>query len=208
MAIVVLLAGCNRGVTHKKWEVPDSAPQEIAAVSPSDSISPEADVPPRLAVTRDETRAPVYGGPAPQSSLQRQALEAQLALLGALNEDAGNGATNTSSLSLTVRGDVSVGALVVTGVVNGEAGIARLRPGFRSCYNKGLAQDPSMAGTLVLEIQIAASGDVSNVSRVSGAGLAADIERCIIRKATLASFDGVSAGGAKVRAPLSFRRQN
>jgi len=83
--------------------------------------------------------------------------------------------------------------------------IARLRPAFRACYNRGLASDPTMSGNIVLEIEITASGDVASVTKVGGVGLSSDVESCIVRRARSASFDPIGGGsGTKIRVPISF----
>ena len=91
--------------------------------------------------------------------------------------------------------------------MNAEATIARLRPGFRSCYNKGLANDPSMAGKLVLSIKIAPNGDVSSVSKAGGSGLSPDVEQCIIRKAKNATVGAPGGSGSTVQVPVTFVKQ-
>lgn len=80
--------------------------------------------------------------------------------------------------------------------------VAMLRPGFRACYNKGLASDPTQSGTLTLEIEIDKSGDVVNVTKVGGLGLSADVEQCIMRRARGAAFP--SGASAKIRVPVTF----
>ena len=88
-----------------------------------------------------------------------------------------------------------------------EATIARLRPSFRSCYNKGLDKNPEMAGTMSMVIDIAPNGDVSGVSKESGAGLSPEVEACIMGKVKGASFDAPGGGGAKLHVPMTVVRQ-
>ena len=88
-----------------------------------------------------------------------------------------------------------------------EATIARLRPSFRSCYNKGLDKNPNMAGTMDLIIDIAPNGEVTNVSKGGGTGLSSDVEACIEGKVKSASFDAPGGAGAKLRVPLTVVRQ-
>ena len=86
--------------------------------------------------------------------------------------------------------------------------IARLRPSFRSCYvHKGLDVDPSMEGKVTIEIDVAPNGDVSRVSRVSGEGLSAAVEACIMQRAQNGSFPAPGGSGARGRVPIVFRRQ-
>ncbi len=105
-----------------------------------------------------------------------------------------------------VDGVVDPGPVVGTvPVPNLEAVIAKLRPSFRSCYQqKGLAIDPTMAGKLVIRIDIAPNGDVRSVTKAGGSGLSQPVEQCIVQKVQNASFDAPGGGGAKVDVPISF----
>ena len=86
--------------------------------------------------------------------------------------------------------------------------IARLHPSFRSCYvHKGLDVDPSMEGKVTIEIDVAPNGDVAHVSKVSGEGLSAAVEACIMQRAQTASFPAPGGSGARGRVPIVFRRQ-
>lgn len=105
------------------------------------------------------------------------------------------------------RGSAAVGALDPTPVANAEQAIARLRPGFRSCYNKGLASDPSMEGSITIAITVAKNGDVDDVVKKSGHGLSSDVEACIIKRARNATFDAPTSGGtATISVPVTFAR--
>ena len=120
----------------------------------------------------------------------------------------GGGTSGTVRVVQGPKGEASMGSISTSApVANAEATIARLRPGFRSCYNKGLANDPSMAGKLVLAIKIAPNGDVSSVSKVGGSGLSSDVEQCIIRKAKNATFDAPGGSGSTVQVPVTFVKQ-
>jgi hypothetical protein len=132
---------------------------------------------------------------------------------GGLNQlgQTGGGGGGTAGQGREVvgpKGTESVGALSTSGpIANAEAAIAKLRPGFRSCYNKGLANDPSMAGKIVLAIKIASNGDVSDVSKAGGSGLSSEVESCIINRAKHASFDAPGGSGSTVQVPVTFVKQ-
>jgi len=104
------------------------------------------------------------------------------------------------------HGHETIGAVALTtgNVPNAEVAVAKLRPGFRSCYNRGLASDPTMKGTLVLDVAVAANGDVSGVARVSGAGLSPEVELCLIKKTRNAAFDAPGGNGTTLRVHVSF----
>ena len=106
------------------------------------------------------------------------------------------------------HGNESVGALVDSSAIpNAEQAIARLRPGFRSCYNKGLANDPSMAGSITIAIKVAPSGDITDVTKKGGSGLSSDVEQCIIKRARNGTFDATPSGGT-ISVPIQFVRAN
>jgi hypothetical protein len=132
---------------------------------------------------------------------------------GSLNQlgQAGGGGGGTAGTARTVAGPTgqeSVGSLSTSApVANAEAAIAKLRPGFRSCYNKGLANDPSMAGKIVLAIKIGANGDVNDVSKVGGSGLSSDVEQCIIKRARNGTFDAPGGSGSTIQVPVTFVKQ-
>lgn len=104
------------------------------------------------------------------------------------------------------KGDVLPGTLDMSmPVANADRTIAKLRPGFRSCYQqKGLSMDSTMAGKLVLRIDIAPNGDVRSVTKTGGSGLSPAVEQCIIDKVQNASFDAPGGGGSKLDVPVTF----
>jgi len=119
----------------------------------------------------------------------------------------GGGSAGTGRDVVGPKGTESVGSIQTSGAIsNADAAIAKLRPGFRSCYNKGLANDPSMAGKIILSIKVAPNGDVSDVSKAGGTGLSSDVEQCIINRAKHASFDA-SGSGSTVQVPVTFVKQ-
>ena len=104
------------------------------------------------------------------------------------------------------KGDVLPGTFEMSApVANAERTIAKLRPGFRSCYQqKGLSMDSTMAGKLVMRIDIAPNGDVRSVTKTGGSGLSPAVEQCILDKVQNASFDAPGGGGSKLDVPVTF----
>lgn len=90
-------------------------------------------------------------------------------------------------------------------IPHADGTIAALKPAYRSCYNKGLAEDPHMAGKVVLSVVVQPNGEVQSVSKVDGSGLSSKVEQCIIDKTDHASFEQGQGGTVKV--PVSFYTQ-
>lgn len=130
------------------------------------------------------------------------------------------GRHDLSQLGVTDRGPEHAGTLRVVdaptvanlepitgppGVVHDADGVvAGLRPGFRSCYNKGVARDPGMQGKIVMSVKIAANGEVVSVEKVDGSGLDEGVESCVMGKMKGASFAPPGPSGATLRVPASF----
>jgi len=99
----------------------------------------------------------------------------------------------------------SVGAVSTSfPVSNAQGAIARLRPGFRACYNAGLASDPTMSGKIVLLIKVGTNGDVEQVAKGGGSGLSSDVEACIMNRARSATFVAPGGDGSTVNVPVTF----
>ena len=128
--------------------------------------------------------------------------------LGALGATGGGG-SGTTVAAREVKGptgDAQMGPIAGGGAVSdADRVIAGLRPSFKSCYNKGLANDPSMSGKIVLAIKVQPNGDVESVSKAGGSGLSAEVEQCIIGRAKRASFS--AGGGATLQVPVTFVQQ-
>jgi len=91
-------------------------------------------------------------------------------------------------------------------VANAEATIAAMRPGMRSCYNRGLNKDPDMQGIIVIMIAVDGAGAVVDVSKVGGDGLASEVEDCIMNVARRGVFEAPGGSGSKVQVPITFKR--
>jgi hypothetical protein len=199
-----LVVGCDHEVAQQR-PVPEATvqPTDTAAIRPdpvvSATLAPSASAAPsatqqRIAQNDSTTSpAPAYGGVPVDGR--------DLALLG----DAGSTAVSPPRAT----GDVTLGSIAMTGpIANGDAAVARLRPGFRACYNKGLQGDPTMAGKLVVDIKVEPNGDVSGATRTSGAGLSPEVEQCVLRKSRNGAFDAPGPPGVTVHLPLTFTRRN
>jgi hypothetical protein len=80
-----------------------------------------------------------------------------------------------------------------TGEVGADARLlAGLRASLRSCYNKGLAVDPSMTGTVSFRVEVSADGTPKAATK-SNVGLSKDVESCMLHKLERAQFDAAPA---------------
>jgi hypothetical protein len=92
-------------------------------------------------------------------------------------------------------------------ISNAERTIASLRPGFRRCYELGLAKDASLMGDVTVRAKIRATGEVDGVSIVAQHGLSPSVVQCIAHKVELAQFDKQTGSGATLDVPVKFVRQ-
>jgi hypothetical protein len=93
-------------------------------------------------------------------------------------------------------------------VSNAEAVIRnQIEPGAKRCYQRGLENDPSQAGKLVILIKVAPSGEVDSVSAASNSGLSAQVAGCIQSVARRAKFDAPGASGSTISVPFNFLKQ-
>jgi hypothetical protein len=77
-------------------------------------------------------------------------------------------------------------------------------PGFRRCYNKGLANDPGMTGSVRVGARIDAAGCVSAVAAMSREGLDDFVVQCVLDRVRRMEFTAPSEGGATIIIPVTF----
>ena len=92
-------------------------------------------------------------------------------------------------------------------VSDADSVIAGLRPRFRSCYERGLSEDPSMAGKVVISAKISPNGEVASASPTSNAGLSSGVAECIARAVRGAQFSAPRGTGSSLAIPVTFVRQ-
>jgi hypothetical protein len=96
-------------------------------------------------------------------------------------------------------GQVQQGTLSnATQVVDG------LAAGFRGCYNRALAQDPSMKGSLRLTAKIGANGEVLLVRTLTPASYLEAMVTCPMERLLAAKFAPPEGGRATVVVPVTF----
>jgi hypothetical protein len=129
-------------------------------------------------------------------------------ITGATGAQAGSGGAGTGREVGGPKGEARVGAPSTSApVANAEASVAKLRPGFKICYQQGLNVDPAMAGKVVMSAKIAPNGEVQSVDAVSNSGLSSQVVECIKRKVRNAQFDAPGGSGSTIQIPVSFVQQ-
>jgi hypothetical protein len=118
--------------------------------------------------------------------------------------DPGKGATVKGPV-----GNASVGGASVSGgsVANASAVVAKMSAGFRRCYQKGLAEDPNMKGSVRITAKIGPNGEVLGASPSGGGGLSGTVIQCVVARVSSAQFAPPEGGGATVVIPVSFSSQ-
>jgi hypothetical protein len=125
--------------------------------------------------------------------------------------DRGSGAGHDTGAVAKVKGPVgsaSIGGAAVSGgsVANASAVVAGMAAGFRRCYNKGLAEDPNMKGSVRITAKIGPNGEVLSASP-SGSGLSGTVISCVAARVSSAQFAPPDGGGATIVIPVTFVSQ-
>ncbi len=120
----------------------------------------------------------------------------------------GGGGAGKETAQKGPTGDAQIGATTSSvPVSNAERVVAGLRPKFRSCYNKGLASDPGMSGSVTITTKVAANGEVTSADPSGGSGLSPEVMACIARVVKNAQFDTVGGSGSTINIPVKFVQQ-
>ncbi len=86
--------------------------------------------------------------------------------------------------------------------------VAGMRPGFRSCYNKGLLDHPDAQGSIRLTIRVGPGGEVQGVGAAASGNLPRSIVSCVRNRASAGQFSPPKGGSAVVIAPVSLVKLN
>jgi hypothetical protein len=130
-----------------------------------------------------------------------------LATIG--NTGKGEGTAAGAGSAKAVKGPVgnaSVGGAAVSGgsVANASAVVAGMAAGFRRCYNRGLAEDPTMKGSIRITAKIGPNGEVLSASPSGGGGLSGTVISCVAARVASSQFAPPEGGGATIVIPVSF----
>jgi hypothetical protein len=92
-------------------------------------------------------------------------------------------------------------------VSNAEAVIrGQLHPRAKRCYQKGLENDPTLSGRIVLTIKVGPSGEVDSASPAVSGNLGS-IAGCIASAARGLKFDAPGPNGSTISVPFNFVKQ-
>jgi hypothetical protein len=128
-------------------------------------------------------------------------------------------ATNTAAAAPTSAGtaqkvkgptgNAQIGGASVMGgaVANASAVVAGMGAGFRRCYNRGLADDPNMKGSVRVTAKIGPNGEVLSATPSGGGGLSGTVVACVVARVQSAQFAPPEGGGATVVIPVTFVSQ-
>ena len=107
------------------------------------------------------------------------------------------------------KGRATVGGANVAGgsVSNASRVVARMRAGFRACYNRALANNPDVSGRINLRIKVGPSGNITGVSASKSGNIPAAVVACVKSRARSGTFSPPEGGAAVVAVPVTFVKQ-
>jgi hypothetical protein len=114
-----------------------------------------------------------------------------------------------NGLAGLAAGNTAAGTPATAGgsVSNAQSVVAGMAAGFRRCYNKGLAEDPNMKGSVKITAKIGPNGEVLSASPSGGGGLSGTVVSCVAARVSSAQFAPPEGGGATIVIPVSFVAQ-
>ena len=139
----------------------------------------------------------------------RPGMGGTLAGIGSSGRTTGTEGTGTGAKVAGPKGNANVGGANVSGgtVSNASRVVAGMRAGFRSCYQRGLAENPDAAGSVTLTIRVGPGGEVQSVGGGGSGGLPASVVACVKARAQAAQFDAPEGGSAVISVPVTFVKQ-
>lgn len=82
--------------------------------------------------------------------------------------------------------------------------VAALRSDFRGCYQNGLAEDRTLAGSIRVIIRVGADGAVTDVHGTPTGRLSPSVVDCVLGRAHRARFEPPQGGSAVIAVPVTF----
>jgi hypothetical protein len=89
-------------------------------------------------------------------------------------------------------------------VTGAESVIAAIRPRLRACYQSGLAGNESLAGSMVVYLQIAPDGHVYRDRIKEGRMASPVVQKCALDELRNAQFEPPAGGFSELQIPIRF----
>jgi len=150
--------------------------------------------------------APASAPAAAPSPAAPRGAEGESAGIGSIEQQGGSGSEAGVKLP-GPKGNASVGGPIVSGGTVADAArvVAGMRARFRNCFQRGLARDPTLQGSLRLTMRLDASGRVTTTTPSALTGnLPADVVACVVARANVAQFAAPQGGLATITVPVTF----
>jgi hypothetical protein len=93
-------------------------------------------------------------------------------------------------------------------VPNAARTLAGMRAGFRYCYDRGGAADPSMHGHLKITMKVAPTGEVTEVTLTPSNVLSPPVRACIAERAQAGKFEPPKGGATTLSVPVDFGKEH
>jgi hypothetical protein len=131
-----------------------------------------------------------------------------LASVGSTGKTANEGSGSSVALK-GPSGNATIEEQRVSGgaISDARAVVASMRPGFKACYQRGLAANPDAQGKITLTLRVGPGGEVQSASAATSGDIAAEVLDCVKQRAMAARFAPPEGGMAVVQVPVTFVRQ-
>ena len=131
--------------------------------------------------------------------------------LGAIGQTTAGtpGGAGTGAVVSGPKGNATPGSAEVRGgsVSNADRVVAGMRAGFRACYNRGLASNPDLQGSVRITAKIGPNGEVLTATPNATGSLGDEVVNCVVRRVQSATFAPPEGGGATIVIPVTFALQ-
>jgi len=119
------------------------------------------------------------------------------------------GGAGTGAVVSGPKGNATPGSAEVRGgsVSNADRVVAGMRAGFRACYNRGLASNPDLQGSVRITAKIGPNGEVLTATPNATGTLGEEVVNCVVRRVQSATFAPPEGGGATIVIPVTFALQ-
>jgi TonB family protein len=94
-----------------------------------------------------------------------------------------------------------------TGVSGAESVVQAIRPRLRACYEQGLAKNESLAGSMVIGLEIAPDGRVYRGRIKEGRMASPIVQRCVLDELRKARFEPPAGGSSAMEIPVRFEQR-